>query len=73
MGRMVELEYNENKRTNSEMNEQTTPEDHTNSMEWTTIMAECRHVTKIISRIELRKQKQNLYKINIKKYLLTTA
>ena len=57
MGRMVELEYNENKRTNSEMNEQTTPEDHTNSMEWTTIMAECRHVTKIISRIELRKQK----------------
>ena len=57
MGRMVELEYNENKRTNSQMNEQTTPEDHTNSMEWTTIMAECRHVTKIISRIELRKQK----------------
>ena len=51
MGRMVELEYNENKRTNSEMNEQTTPEDHTNSMEWTTIMAECRHMTKIILRI----------------------
>ena len=67
------LEYDKNERTNSEVNEQTIPEDHTNSMEWTQIMAECRHMTKIISRIELRKLKQNLYKINIKKYLLTTA
>ena len=67
------LEYDKNERTNSEVNEQTIPEDHTNSMEWTPIMAECRHMTKIISRTELRKLKQNLYKINIKKYLLTTA
>ena len=47
----VVLEYNENKKTNSEMNEQTTPEDQTNSMEWTTIIAACRHMTKIILRI----------------------
>ena len=28
----VELEYDENEGTNSQMNEQTTPEDHTDSM-----------------------------------------
>ena len=60
-------------RTNSQMKEQTTPEDHSNSMEWTTIMTECRHTAKIILRKELRPQKQMPYKFNIKKYLLTTA
>ena len=45
------MKYGEIERINSQMKEQTTPEDHTNSMEWTTIMAECRHMTKIILRI----------------------
>ena len=69
----VKLKYDENERTNSQMKEQTTPKDHTNSMEWATIMADCRHMTKLISRIEIQQQKKMLYKFNIKKYLLTTA
>ena len=47
----VVLEYNENKKTNSEMNEQTTPKDHTNSMERKNIIAACRHMPKIILRV----------------------
>ena len=42
----VKIKYDEIKTTNSQMKEQTTPEDHTNSMEWTMIMAECRRITK---------------------------
>ena len=53
----VELEYDKNERANSQMNEQTTPEDHTDSMERKTIIAECRHMLKMILRIELRQQK----------------
>ena len=53
----VELEYYENERTNSQMNEQTTPEDHTNSMERNTIIAACRHMPNFFSRIELQQQK----------------
>ena len=53
----VELEYDENERTNSQMKEQTTPKDHTNSMERKNIIAACRHMPKIILRIELRQQK----------------
>ena len=67
------MKYDEIEKTNSQMKEQTTPEDHTNLMESVTIMTECRHIAKIILRIELRPQKQMLYKFNIKKYLLTTT
>ena len=52
-----ELEYDEIERTNSQMNEQTTPEDHINSIERKTIIAACRLMPKIILRIELRQQK----------------
>ena len=69
----VTMKYNEIERTNSQIKEQTTPEDHTNLMESIAIVTECRHIAKIILRIELRPQKQMLYKFNIKKYLLTTA
>ena len=65
----VKMKYDEIERTNSQMNEQTTPEDHTNLMESITIMTECRHITKNILRTELRTQKQMPYKFNIKKYL----
>ena len=51
------MKYDEIEKTNSQMKEQTTPEDHTNLMESITIMTECRHIAKIILRIELRPQK----------------
>ena len=47
----VELGYDGNERANSQMNEQTTPEDHTNSIERKTIIAACRHMPKIILRV----------------------
>ena len=42
----VKIKHDEIERTNSQMKEQTTPEDHTNLMESITIMAECRRITK---------------------------
>ena len=65
--------FNKIERTNSQMKEQTTPEDHSNVMESIAIMTECRHTAKIILRMELRPQKLMVYKFNIKKYLLTTT
>ena len=60
------MKNDEIEKTNSQMKEQTTPEDHSNLMESITIMTECRHIAKIILRIELRPQKQMIYKFNIK-------
>ena len=48
----ADLEYDKNERTNSQMNEQTTPEDHTDSMK-RAIMTACWPTTKIILGTEL--------------------
>ena len=58
------MKYDEIEKTNLQMKEQTTPEDHTNLIESIATMTECRRITKIILRIELRPQKQMIYKFN---------